>query len=94
MTLTVSHLDLPTLFSSGQCFRMHPVENGAFLVPSGEQALRVTPLGGGRFRFSCAPSRWPYWQRYFDLETDYDALLSAIPPEETYLRQAAPPAMV
>ena len=89
MTLTVSHLDLPTLFSSGQCFRMHPVENGAFLVLSGEQALRVTPLGGGRFRFSCAPSRWPYWQRYFDLETDYDALLSAIPPEETYLRQAA-----
>ena len=89
MTLAVSHLDLPTLFSSGQCFRMHPMENGAFLVLSGEQALRVTPLGGGRFRFSCAPSRWPYWQRYFDLETDYDALLSAIPPEETYLRQAA-----
>lgn len=89
MTLTVSHLDLPTLFSSGQCFRMHPMESGAFLVLSGEQALRVTPLGGGRFRFSCAPSRWPYWQRYFDLETDYDALLSAIPPEETYLRQAA-----
>ena len=49
MTLTVSHLDLPTLFSSGQCFRMHPVENGAFLVLSGEQALRVTPLGGGRY---------------------------------------------
>ena len=89
MTLAVSHLDLPTLFFSGQCFRMHPMENGAFLVLSGEQALRVTPLGGGRFRFSCAPSRWPYWQRYFDLETDYDALLSAIPPEETYLRQAA-----
>ena len=86
MTLTVSHLDLPTLFSSGQCFRMHPMENGAFLVLSGEQALRVTPLGGGRFRFSCASSRWPYWQRYFDLETDYDALLLPGGRAPEYLR--------
>lgn len=64
MTLTVSTWTYHPVFH-GQCFRMHPMENGAFLVLSGEQALRVTPLGGGRFRFSCAPSRWPYWQRYF-----------------------------
>ena len=89
MTLTIPHMDLPTLFSSGQCFRMRPLENGAFLVLSGENAVRVTPLGDARFRFSCAAARWPYWRRYFDLDTDYGALLDAIPPQETYLRQAA-----
>lgn len=89
VTQTVPHLDLPTLFSSGQCFRMQPLEGGAFLVLAGEQAVRVTPLGDGRFRFSCAASRWPYWRRYFDLDTDYAALCARISPEEMYLRRAA-----
>lgn len=89
ITCSVPHLDLDTLFSSGQCFRMRPLENGAFLVISGENAVRVTPLEKERFRFSCSPSRWAYWRRYFDLETDYDALFAAIPPQEGYLCRAA-----
>lgn len=88
-TLEIRHLDLQTLFASGQCFRMKPLTDGAFLMLSGERSVQIRPLGAGRFRFSCGAAQQTYWQRYFDLDTDYDALFAAIPPEEAFLQRAA-----
>ena len=88
-TLEIHHFDLETLSVSGQCFRMKHLTGGAFLVLSGERSVRVTPLGAERFRFSCGAAQQSYWQTYFDLETDYDALFASIPPEERFLHRAA-----
>ena len=86
--LETRHLDLPTLFASGQCFRLRPLADGAFCALSGCRRAVIAPAGPGHFRLDCPPSAWPYWRRYFDLETDYDALFT-LPPGETTLAEAA-----
>lgn len=87
--LQLEHFDLSTLYASGQCFRMKPQPDGAYRVLAGSKMTTVTPLGEHRWQFDFAPEDAPYWQRYFDLGTDYAPLFAEIPAEEAYLRQAA-----
>lgn len=92
ITKTLKNFNIRQIADSGQCFRM---------IPCGPQdpqtAYRV--IGGGHFlileqdgdevRFHCPDEEFPYWEHYFDLETDYDTYIRSIDPADDYLTRAA-----
>ncbi|MEA4999535.1 MAG: DNA glycosylase [Candidatus Limiplasma sp.] len=89
VTLTLSHFDPEQITQSGQCFRMVGVDGSTHELIAFGRCLRVTTLGGGRYRFTCTPAEMAaLWRAYFDLDTDYAALLAAAPPDDAFLQQA------
>lgn len=87
-TLKIIHFNLQQIADSGQCFRMNQLsENtycviscGRFLTISGEDDL---------FQFYCPEADFPFWQQYFDLNTNYGELIASIAKEDSFLQQAA-----
>lgn len=44
---------------------------------------------GPKFTFDCPDEELPFWSHYFDLETDYGAIINSVRSRDTYLRDAA-----
>jgi len=63
---------MPTLFC-GQCFRWRETEPGLFAGCSGTSPALIRQTENGVEISSAAPPA--YWRRYFDLDTDYPAIL-------------------
>lgn len=89
MIIKQSHFDLQKIANSGQCFRMRPVGNGAYIALSGIKSVVVTPLGDEKFDFACADDDFAFWHHYFDLQTDYEHFFSRIDPRDDFLTAAA-----
>lgn len=88
VTLTLSHFDPEQITQSGQCFRMVGVDGSTHELIAFGRCLRVTTLGGGRYRFTCTPAEMAaLWRAYFDLDTDYAALLAAAPPDDAFFNR-------
>ena len=86
---TLTSFDLKQIADSGQCFRMLPAEEAnTYTVISGPHFLKAAQ-DGQTVTFFCEPEELPFWERYFDLDTDYDAFRKAINPRDAYLKQAA-----
>ena len=69
----IKNMDLGQLAKSGQCFRMLPAEEAnTYTVISGPHFLKAAQ-DGQTVTFFCEPEELPFWERYFDLDTDYDA---------------------
>lgn len=83
------HFDPRVIMESGQCFRMVPLEeNTVEVIASGRRAA-LTSLGNNRFELDCAPEAFEaFWRGYFDLDTDYAAILKAVPTADTFLAAA------
>ncbi|MCI8511623.1 MAG: DNA glycosylase [Lachnospiraceae bacterium] len=91
ITKQIQNFNLYQIAKSGQCFRMNPVpgsENPACSVISGSHHAIVSQEGSA-VSFFCEEKELPFWERYFDLETDYGRFLAAIPGEDAYLQAAA-----
>ena len=100
---TLTSFDLKQIADSGQSFRMAKLQDRRFSVISGEHYLEIVQGPGEdhaaerSFTFCCdeeelhfcEPEELPFWERYFDLDTDYDAFRKAINPRDAYLKQAA-----
>lgn len=86
--LTCFHLG--QIADSGQCFRMLPCpgEENTYTLISREHALKISQAED-LVTFHCSEEEYPFWEQYFDLKTDYEAFLSAIDPEDSYLLRAA-----
>ena len=56
MDLTIPCFDPALIARSGQCFRMREGKSGIVTALAGADRVRVTPLGGDRFRFDGAPT--------------------------------------
>ena len=77
---TLTSFDLKQIADSGQCFRMLPAEEAnTYTVISGPHFLKAAQ-DGQTVTFFCEPEELPFWERYFDLDTDYDAFRKAINP--------------
>ena len=77
------------IMESGQCFRMAPLGTQAVEAVAGGRRVVVETLGAGRFAFHCSPSDFDaFWRAYFDLDTDYAAIIAAAPPEDAVLAHA------
>lgn len=96
--ITLTEFDLPSIMNSGQVFRIRPYleEPNTYLVAAGAKAVCIRPgesSEDGRkrsFLFSCTKEAFDgFWREYFDLNTDYGAILNSIDPGDSYLQAAA-----
>ena len=87
--LMIKNFDLSQTASSGQCFRMLPAtETGVYTAVSGCRFLKLAQIGQC-FHFFCPDDDMPFWNNYFDLDTDYTAFIDSIDPKDAYLLAAA-----
>lgn len=85
----IKNFDLFQTASSGQCFRMLPAtEPGVYTAASGCRFLKLAQIGQC-FHFFCPDDDMPFWNNYFDLDTDYTAFIDSIDPKDAYLLAAA-----
>ena len=89
-------LDIKKIADSGQTFRMCPDKEKS--LAAGADIYRCIAsdrfcyAGGGRVWYEGSgddPSGDAFWKRYFDLDTDYEAFMDSIDPEDVYLTEAA-----
>lgn len=78
------------IMESGQCFRMIRLDGGrAVETIAFGQRVAITSPEKGRFVFDCDQQAYDsLWRGYFDLDTDYSAIISAAPEEDAYLARA------
>ena len=96
----IDYFNVSQIAGSGQCFRMVPEESGGpagprtetesgwYRVISGEHFLRIRQEND-IIEFDCPEAESCFWQRYFDLDTDYGAVIRGIPEKDRYLTEAA-----
>lgn len=95
-TYTVSCLDLQQIHQSGQCFRMAPLPPGAYpaeagngyRVISGSRLLRAWQ-DRDHLYLDCPQEDCSFWEAYFDMDTDYEAVIDSIDRRDAYLCEAA-----
>lgn len=78
------------IMESGQCFRMVALDGGRAVetVAFGQQVVITSPEKG-RYVFDCDQEMFDrLWRGYFDLETDYPAIIAAAPKEDAFLARA------
>lgn len=92
ITKTLKNFNLRQIADSGQCFRMVPCApddpQTAYRVISGGHFL-VVEQHEDEVTFHCPDDEFPFWEHYFDLETDYDSYIRVIDPTDDYLSKAA-----
>ncbi len=88
MKVKIPDFDLQKIADSGQCFRMRQLHGHAFFVIAGQRYVTITGLGGDEFEFSCADEEFPFWERYFDLKTDYEVFFNAVDKGDVFLQKA------
>ena len=91
MLYQISFFDPAAIARSGQCFRMQEEQDGSFSVFSASRHLTLRPLGEGRYDFlpDGGEDDLPYWETYFDLSCDYEAMNREIPEGDGFLRLCA-----
>ena len=96
-------MDLRQIADSGQCFRMTELSDvpGRFSVISQERYLEIeqlecdwkqtdeTRFEAKTFAFYCKEEELSFWERYFDLDQDYEAYISSVRKRDSYLQHAA-----
>lgn len=92
ITKTFNNFNIRQIADSGQCFRMIPCDPNAhgtaFSIISGTHFLRIEQQDH-TVCFHCPECDFPFWEHYFDLETDYDSYIRAVDPADDYLTRAA-----
>ena len=89
--LNIPYFDLAQTAQSGQCFRLDrlsPGRPGAWRLISGRRYAEIRQEQN-TFFLDCPPGDLAFWRHYLDADTDYGAFLSAVRPDDPYLREAA-----
>ena len=98
----LTDFDIRTIMNSGQVFRIRPLlrDSGfttaageTFLAAAGSHAvlIRQKPEAEGRMRvsFSCTEEEFSdFWNGYFDLNRDYEAIRRSVDPGDSFLTSA------
>ena len=95
-TFTIPCLSLRQIAQSGQCFRMTPLPEHKLPVDA-DSGYRIISRGlwlniwqiNEQLVLDCPKENLYFWLSYFDYETDYQAVLSSVSPEDSYLQAAA-----
>lgn len=100
-TDTIPCFDLKQIAESGQCFRMNALTEQAlpkmqeetgpeygYRVISRGKVLKVYQKGQ-EISFDCDEENLPFWIEYFDIGTDYQAMIDSVAEEDLYLTEAA-----
>lgn len=90
----LDNFNLKQIADSGQCFRMHPCSDAAgdgvcsYYILSSGHFLKISQ-NHDQFLFDCPEEDMAFWDHYFDLDTDYAAMIRSIAPKDRYLTKAA-----
>lgn len=85
----LENFSIAQICESGQCFRMEEIQDGRYQVIAGDRYLELEQQGN-RVHFDCTEVEYrDFWRHYFDIETDYGAVMAQINPNDTYLTAAA-----
>ena len=89
ITIQSENFSMAQICASGQNFRMEECgDNRYCLVALGRYLEAVQE--GSSISFDCSPEEFDsVWKTYFDLETDYAAIISGIDQTDKYLTAAA-----
>ena len=86
---TIGNFKIEQISNSGQCFRMEKREGNVYSVIASGKYLEIEQ-DGEECTFFCEDKEFKeFWERYFDLETDYGKFAEQIEPSDTYLVNAA-----
>ncbi|MBO4899358.1 MAG: 8-oxoguanine DNA glycosylase [Lachnospiraceae bacterium] len=105
MKVTCGELDLKQIADSGQCFRMRVIPNcvGAgdsgsddslsgsdrYEIISTDRRVTARALPDG-MELDCSSEEYEaVWRSYFDMDTDYSAIIASIDPSDKYLTRVA-----
>lgn len=84
-----NHLSLPQICESGQCFRMEPLGMDRYCLMAGNRYLEMEQKQQ-EISFDCGEEEFHiFWEGYFDLNTDYEAVIRSIDENDGYLKTAA-----
>lgn len=86
---TDPYFNLKQIALSGQCFRMTETGGGVFEIIAKERWLRAKQCRDTVFFFCGRQEFESCWKKYFDLETDYEAIIRKIDSSDAYLCRAA-----
>ncbi len=89
ITIQSENFSMAQICASGQNFRMEECGNNRYcLVALGRYLEAIQE--GSNISFDCSPEEFDsVWKTYFDLETDYAAIISGIDQTDKYLTAAA-----
>lgn len=82
------NFDIKQTFLCGQCFRWRECENGDFEGIAGGKYLRASQRDNGVELIDIDEKDIPYWENYFDMATDYGAVINCL-SEDKILCEAA-----
>lgn len=90
--ITKDHFSIEQICKSGQCFRMNALEGekaGTVGLVAFGKYLEVFQ-NGDKIYFDCTQEDYEnIWKSYFDMETDYAAIIEYIDAADSYLMSAA-----
>ena len=82
--------DLQKIADSGQCFRVALLPGNTYRFLTGDAVLYIRKTAEQTYQVSCDENTWAHiWSPYFDLGRNYRDICKTIPPEDTFLNQAA-----
>ena len=90
ITLAIDNLDLKKIANSGQCFRMTERYRGEYQLIALDKYLEISETDKQNiFTLSCSELEYRnFWYSYFDMDTDYNSIISSVNPKDTYLNEA------
>lgn|SRR5574344_2175650 len=75
---------------SGQAFRIHMLDSTHAETVAFGRYLQIADMGDSRYAFSCTADEFAgIWSAYFDLNRDYEKVVSSIDRNDNYLLSAA-----
>lgn len=91
MLIQSENLNLLQIATSGQCFRMNPIEADRFELIAYDKYIEVEQKSDKQVALSCSEEEYhQLWKNYFDLEYDYHTIVqSLLQGEDEFLRKAA-----
>lgn len=90
MIIQCEQFDIDKIARSGQCFRINNIEDNIYgLVHNGEY-LEVTQKEKNVIELSCDNDKYEsIWKQYFDMDTDYSAIINKVDEADEYLVNAS-----
>ncbi len=87
--ISYKNFNLQQICDSGQCFRMNRTQENTYQLIAQERLLKMEQKEES-IVFFCSEKEWEeVWRDYFDLDTDYEAIIKTIDHKDDYLQRAA-----
>lgn len=89
MIICSEHFDIKKIAESGQCFRINMLSDDSCYLIHGDKVLGVTMNNKEEIELDCSEDEYgEIWSDYFDMNTDYNKIVSLADKEDIFLNNA------